>query len=217
MTGWITPRRFHEAEGVDDWRMLARGVCAHFITSSLARGIALVGEIGKVFGNSPSAPEIDLRDDGVTVLLPADPTHGLRQSDVERAKAISAVAHDLDLAADPAAAQDIQLTIDATDISAVRAFWRAVLGYRERNDDVDLLDPRSRGPALWFQQMDRPRTQRNRIHVDIFVPHDQAEVRVAAALAAGGRLVSDDLAPAWWTLADPEGNEADIATWMGRD
>jgi hypothetical protein len=47
--------------------------------------------------------------------------------------------------------------------------------------------------------------------------HDQAEARVAAALAAGGTLVSDRFAPMWWTLADPEGNEVDLATWIGRD
>jgi 4a-hydroxytetrahydrobiopterin dehydratase len=40
---------------------------------------------------------------------------------------------------------------------------------------------------------------------------------VAAALAAGGRLVSDEHAPEWWTLADAEGNEVDVATWQGRD
>ena len=65
--------------------------------------------------------------------------------------------------------------------------------------------------------MDAPREQRNRIHLDVFVPHDQAEARIAAALDAGGRLVSDAHAPAWWTLADAEGNEADVATWMGRE
>ena len=43
------------------------------------------------------------------------------------------------------------------------------------------------------------------------------EARVAAAIAAGGHLVSDEHAPMWWTLADAEGNEADIATTMGRD
>jgi Glyoxalase-like domain len=41
--------------------------------------------------------------------------------------------------------------------------------------------------------------------------------RVAAALAAGGTLVNDRFAPMWWTLADPEGNEVDLATWVGRD
>jgi Glyoxalase-like domain len=58
------------------------------------------------------------------------------------------------------------------------------------------------------------RSERNRIHIDVWVPHDQAEARVAAALAAGGRMVTDEHAPAWWTLADPEGNEADVCTWQ---
>jgi len=61
--------------------------------------------------------------------------------------------------------------------------------------------------------MDAPRPQRNRIHIDVYVPHDQAETRVAAALAAGGHIVSDENAPEWWTLADSEGNEVDVAPW----
>jgi 4a-hydroxytetrahydrobiopterin dehydratase len=43
-----------------------------------------------------------------------------------------------------------------------------------------------------------------------------AETRVAAAIAAGGRLRSDEHAPEWWTLADAEGNEVDVATVLGR-
>ena len=79
------------------------------------------------------------------------------------------------------------------------------------------VDPYGRAPAFWFQQMDAPRPQRNRIHVDVTVPHDVAEQRITAALAAGGTLVSDKAAPAFWVLADPEGNEACICTWQGRD
>ena len=60
--------------------------------------------------------------------------------------------------------------------------------------------------------MDAPRPQRNRVHVDVFVPNDAAEARVAAALAAGGRLVDDSHAPDWWTLADAEGNEVPPGT-----
>ena len=74
---------------------------------------------------------------------------------------------------------------------------------------------------LFFQPMAADdtarRTQRNRTHVDVFVPDDQAEARAAAALAAGGRVVDDAAAPAWWTLADPEGNEVDIAVAVGRE
>jgi 4a-hydroxytetrahydrobiopterin dehydratase len=98
----------------------------------------------------------------------------------------------------------------------VMPFWAAVLGYDQTGDE-DLDDPGSRWPSIWFQQMDLPREERNRIHIDVWVPHDQAETRVRAAIEAGGRLVSDDHAPAWWTLADPEGNEVDIATVSGRD
>ena len=65
--------------------------------------------------------------------------------------------------------------------------------------------------------MDASRSQRNRIHVDVSVPHDEAAHRIAAALAAGGRLLSDAEAPAFWVLADPEGNEACVTTWQGRD
>jgi 4a-hydroxytetrahydrobiopterin dehydratase len=89
-----------------------------------------------------------------------------------------------------------------------------VLGYRDV--DGQLVDPLGRGPTVWFQQMDAPRPQRNRLHVDVVVAHDVAEERVAAALAAGGTLVSDDRARAWWVLADREGNEACVCTWQDR-
>jgi 4a-hydroxytetrahydrobiopterin dehydratase len=140
---------------------------------------------------------------------------GLSGRDVALARQISAAARMLEVVADPASVQDVQLTIDALVSADVMPFWQAVLGYKQVGDE-DLLDPRDEGPPIWFQPMNAARPQRNRIHVDVFVPHDQAEVRVAAALAAGGHLVRDDHAPAWWTLADAEGNEADVATWLGR-
>jgi 4a-hydroxytetrahydrobiopterin dehydratase len=55
------------------------------------------------------------------------------------------------------------------------------------------------------------------VHIDVFVPHDVAEARVAAALAAGGRLIDDSQAPDHWLLADAEGNEVDVATTYERD
>jgi hypothetical protein len=65
--------------------------------------------------------------------------------------------------------------------------------------------------------MDAPRPQRNRIHLDVSVPHDEAQRRIQAALAAGGTITYDAEAPAFWVLADLEGNEACITTWQGRD
>ena len=40
---------------------------------------------------------------------------------------------------------------------------------------------------------------------------------MTAAIAAGGHLVSDSRAPAFWVLADVEGNEACVCTWQARD
>ena len=117
--------------------------------------------------------------------------------------------------AEPSAAQDVQVSIDALVSADVMPFWRAVLGYDERGDE-DLVDPHASGPSFWFQDMSAPRPQRNRSHIDVCVAHDQAEARVAAGVAPGGRIVRDR-APTWWTLADPEGNEVDIATLLGRD
>jgi 4a-hydroxytetrahydrobiopterin dehydratase len=216
MTEQITPRQFHEAAGCEDWRVLFGGACAHFRTGSFAVGVALVDAIGRLTDTANHHPEVDVRSEGVTVRLRTDDLGGLSERDVELARQISAAARELSVPADPTAVQSVQATIDALVPPQVMPFWRAVLGYRQVGDE-DLVDPHGRGPSFWFQQMDAPRPQRNRIHVDVSVPHDQAEARLAAALAAGGRLVSDEYAPAWWTLADAEGNEADVATWMGRD
>jgi 4a-hydroxytetrahydrobiopterin dehydratase len=220
MSRSISPRQFHEAEGVEDWRVVADGVCASFRTESFAAGARLVAAIGALPGLDDHPPDVDVRPDGVTVRLVtiAQDDFGLTERDLVLAREISAVARALGLSADRSAVQTVFVTIDALDLPTVMPFWRAVLGYVNRADSPeDLIDPRFRGPSLWFQQMDAPRPGRNRIHVDVWVPHDLAEARVAAAIDAGGRLVSDRQAPAWWVLADPEGNEVCIGTWQGRD
>ena len=113
--------------------------------------------------------------------------------------------------------QALEIAVDALHIAAVRPFWRALLDYVDEPQGVGLVDPRGQSPALWFQQMDAPRPQRNRIPIDVAVAHDQAASRIAAALAAGGTLVSAAEAPAFWMLADAEGNEACVTTWQGRE
>jgi 4a-hydroxytetrahydrobiopterin dehydratase len=188
MGGRITPRRFHEADGVEDWRVLGEGACAYFRTGSFAAGVRLVQAIGELPGLDDHHPDVDVRHAGVTVRLISitDDYYGLSEGHVELARRISAVARELGLPAAPAAVQTVQITIDALVSAEVLPFWRAVLGYEYRSDspDEDLVDPRGRGPSFWFQPMDAPRPQRNRVHIDVWVPHDQAEARVAAA---GGR------------------------------
>src|SRR4029078_4547874 len=107
--------------------------------------------------------------------------------DLELTRAISAIAQDQGAAPDPSNVETFQIAIHALSIPDLLPFGRAVLGYVDRDDGgEDLIDPRGRGPIIWFQRMDAPRPQRNRIHVDIWVPDDQAEARVAAALPPRG-------------------------------
>jgi 4a-hydroxytetrahydrobiopterin dehydratase len=212
MSETVTPQRFHET----DWRVVRDDASTHFRTGSFAAGVALVNAIGRLADDANHHPDVDLRPDGVTVRLRREGVGGRSEREVVLARQISEAARELGAPVDLTGLQIVQVAIDALVIPDVLPFWRAVLGYREVGDE-DLIDPHFQGPPFWFQQMDAPRPQRNRIHIDVYVPHDQAEARVAAAIAAGGHVVSDESAPGWWTLADAEGNEVDIASWPDRD
>ncbi|MFR9787464.1 VOC family protein [Streptomyces sp. MB22_4] len=207
----IRPQQFHEAAGVEDWRVVGDGACAYFRSGSFAVGARFVQAIGETPGIEAGHLDVDVRQEGVTVRLVTitDDYCGLTGYHVDTARRIPAVARTLGIPADPSGVQTVQVTIDALAGPEVVAFWRALLGYEARaNSGEDLVDPRRRGAPFHFQRMDAPRPQRNRVHVDVWVPYDQAESRTAAALAAGGRLVNDADAPSNRVLADPEGNEA---------
>ena len=140
--------------------------------------------------------------------------------DLDLAQQISKVARQQGLEADPSQIQSILIIPGAPDIKKVMPFWQAVMGYVRRPDspEEDLVDPRDRGNAFWFEQMEQARPgELGAIHLALWMPLEEAQKRVDAALAAGGHLVSDDFAPAWWTLADAYGNEVDVATIAHRD
>ena len=85
--------------------------------------------------------------------------------------------------AEPAEVQHVSLTLDAYVSDDVMPFWRAVLGY-DHIGPADLADRRRQGPAVTFQDMQTPRTERSRLHIDVSVPHDQAEALTMADLVA---------------------------------
>jgi 4a-hydroxytetrahydrobiopterin dehydratase len=222
MTDLINPKQFHESEGVEDWRVVGDGACAYFRTGSFAASVRLVQAIAQLPGVEDHTPDVDLRHDGVTVRLITytDDYYGMSQRDVEMARLISATAAGLGLSADPSAVQSLIVIPGALAPAEVMPFWRAALGYEPRRDSPaeDLVDPRGRWPGFWFEKMKSPRADGGgAIHVAMWVPYEQAKARVAAALAAGGRMVRDEFAPSWWTLADAAGNEVDISTTRGRD
>ena len=208
--GWLSPEEFRASEGVEDWRLLGDAVYGFFPTDSLAASARLVQAIAELPDvDVDGQPDVDIRPEGVTVRLTTITTGlffcGYSARSVEAARQISAAARELGIPADPTRVQHIQVSIDALAIPEVMPFWREALGYEFRRDtEEDVVDPRGRGPSFWFQQMDAPRPQRNRIHVDIAVPPEQSEARIAAVLAADGRRADPDHP---WILSDPEGNE----------
>ena len=221
-TDGLTVTQFREAGGTEDWPVLGEGACAFFPTDSLASGARFVAAIAALPGIDGHPPDIDIRPGGVTVRVVtwAADWGGMTQRDVELARAISALAREHGLTADPTMVESIgPIVIGAVDVAGVMPFWQALMGYERRLDtpDEDLVDPRGRGPGLWFEPIERRDPARNEMHIACWVPYEQAQARIDAALAAGGRMVYDKRAPAWWTLADPEGNEGDIATTMTRN
>jgi 4a-hydroxytetrahydrobiopterin dehydratase len=210
-----------ESEGVEDWRVIGDGMCA-FFRGSFAEGARLVQAVAELPDLDPHHPDADLRHDGVTFRLVtvADDWYGPSTRDVELARQTSRLAREHGLEADPSAVQSVLIVPGAPLPADVMPFWQAILGYEPRPDSPaeDLIDPRWRGPAFWFEQMKEPRPDGGgAIHVAVWLPYELAEARIAAALAAGGRMVRDEFAPAWWTLADSAGNEADISTIKSRD
>lgn len=213
----VTAGEFHQLPDLDDWRVSLGRIEATFRTGSFGAGAQLVARIAAAADEADHHPDIDLRYPGVVhVVLSTHSTGGLSDLDVDLARRISALVSEVGATAEPRRAQATEIAIDALDIPKVLPFWRAVFGYVDDGERA-LVDPQRIGPAVWFQQMDAPRPQRNRIHLDVTVAHDEAEARVEAALAAGGTLLTDQYAKAFWVLADAEGNEACICTWQDRD
>jgi len=211
------------------WRLVLGELRTEVRTGSLALAADVAARAAAVAG-AEGHLRLDVRADRVLLSLQTAAAAWVTERDVELARDISTVVDEMRLhtvsgvdlgGGGERAVQMLEIGIDALDAAAIRPFWAAVLGYVDepgRSGPWDgLIDPLGQGPAVWFQEMDAPRPQRNRIHFDVSVPHDEAEPRIRAALAAGGKLLSDASAPAFWVLADAEGNEACVTTWQGRD
>lgn len=157
MTDRILSRQFHAAVGAEAWRVLPDGAYAFFASDSFPRSVRFVEEIGRLVHDGDH-PDIDIRHDGVTVLIRAfkGGVFGLVRADLDLARAISAAARELGLAGDPAAVQSLSIIPGATNRRAIMPFWQVVLGFERRPDspDEDLVDPHGRLAPFWFEEMD---------------------------------------------------------------
>ncbi|WP_375504053.1 VOC family protein [uncultured Jatrophihabitans sp.] len=207
------------------WRVVLGTLLAGVPVESLAQGVDVAGLAERACGAAADEHlRVDVRPERVELSVQTRAAAAHTDRDVELARAITAAligaGYEFVAPSGHRPVQALEIAIDALDVAAIRPFWMAVLGYVDQpgaDNGHGLIDPAGQGPSVWFQQMDEPRPQRNRIHFDVAVAHDDARRRVSAALDAGGRLVSDLSARAFWILADVEGNEVCVCTWQDRD
>ncbi len=112
------------------------------------------------------------------------------------------------------------LVFDSLHPAGLARFWAAVLDeYDIRPYDRDELerlaaaglspdtDPQvavdGPGPTLFFQQVQEPKNERNRLHLDVEASDRSAEVKRLLELGAAVRDEHEDLT----VMLDPEGNE----------
>ena len=177
------------------WRYILGVLRTYVRVGSLAQAAEVARRVVAAAGpDADACLQLDVRRDRLVLTLQSLDTNQVTAREAEVARRISAAVTELGLATDagvggPRSAQLLEIAIDALDIPAVRPFWAAVLGYDE-GGGKNLVDPESVRPLVWFQQMDAPRPQRNRIHFDVSVPHDEAEARMAGGrgAAAGSGL-----------------------------
>jgi len=202
---------------LDDWRMLAQALHARFRTGDFVTGLAFVTAVAEAAEQANHHPDVTLTYTYVDLSLISHDVGHLTRRDTDLARRISEIAGERGIHTEPSVVTEVELALDTADLAAVAPFWAALLtGTTDSVDGDDVVDPSGRVPLLWFQHTDAHETPRQRFHIDLWVPHDVADERIATAVAAGGRVVDDSSAPAFVVLADPDGNRACVCTCLGR-
>jgi 4a-hydroxytetrahydrobiopterin dehydratase len=204
--GW---KAFLAADGVDDWAVLHGGATAAFVVGSMTDAVSLAEVIAAVPGLEDAGAILTIAGPRLTVRLTRD-IWRLETHHIDLARAVSTVARANSATADRASVQEVQLAMAAKPDAIDKPFWAAVLGYTPLADD-NVVDPLGHGSTVWMQELDADKPLRHAMHVDVSVPRDQARARLDAALAAGGRIVTES--NEHWTLSDGAGNRVCIAVW----
>ena len=111
------------------------------------------------------------------------------------------------------------LSMDCADSAALADFWGKALGRpvspgKVAGDTaVDAAGPES-GPRMLFHNTPEPKTGSNGFHLVLVTDSYDEEIERLSGL--GARALNETKLPEvrWTTLADPEGNEFDLANWQ---
>ena len=210
-----------------DWRKLAQGLHARYVVADFAAAARFAMAITEAVGDVGDHLRAVLGDGYVDLkLISQDAVYrdddGLDHTvewathvDVDLARRITDVAAQQGARPEVSAITTVELALDTAHGDGIGRFWSALL----TGDDAargrgtignDVRDAGGRVPYLWFQETDEHETPRQRFHLDVFVPRDHAEQRIAAALAAGGVVASRTAD--YTILADQDGNRACVNT-----
>lgn len=217
----LTVTEVREAD-LADWRQILGRLRARFRTGDFATGLALVNQIGEAAEVAGHHPDLSLSYGEVIVTLSSHDVQGLTGRDLDLAREISRRAAGLGLEADVSGLTQLEIGLDTADGQRLTPFYAALLGGEV--DHGGPVDPSGQVPTVWWQQPEQEPDEfglpeqsfEQRWHFDVWVPHDEGERRLQAVLDAGGRLVSDRAAPAYWVVEDADGNRACICTPTGR-
>jgi 4a-hydroxytetrahydrobiopterin dehydratase len=224
----LTGEQIAEAN-LTDWRKLGQGLHARYVASDFGAGVSFVAAVGDAGDALGHYPRVSITDRYVDLKLVSNDAvyrdrdgtehvvDWVTQKDLTLARRITAIATEQGVRADPASITAIELALDTAHAATIAPVWSALLtgsaealGRGTIGDDI--RDATERVPILWFQDTDEHETPRQRFHIDVQVPYDVAEQRIAAAVAAGAVIVDDGRAPWTTVLADQDGNKACVGT-----
>lgn len=209
----ITPSDVLNAD-LNDWALLAGKLRARFITENFAAGTAFVAQVTQLAEASNHHPDVTLTYPFVELTLISHDENGVTERDLDLARQISSLAADQGVDSATVELVDVKIGLDTADRATLAEFWAVAL-------DGAVVDGRVVGshpsiPVLWFQPSEPHSAPRQRFHFDIWIDQGTLDDRIAAALAAGGTVVSDERRPAFVVIADPDGNRACFCTSLGR-
>jgi hypothetical protein len=119
------------------------------------------------------------------------------------------------------------VTFDCRDALVVGRFWSAAtgrpldpeassefasIGFQGRRDQEGWGPvERDADPTWLFAQVPEPKAAKNRLHLDVIAADPEAEIARLVELGATRVADRDEYGYTWTLMADPEGNEFDLA------
>ena len=198
----------------DGWLHVPDALTTRIRTGDFAAGLRLINAIAAAAEEMNHHPDLVLRYAEVDVRLTSHDVGGVTERDLRLAAEVGELAEAAGLRPACEGLATLELALDTPELARVKPFWQAVL----RMDDVSPQDLAHRSgdiPLIWFQESgsDEPRQH---WHLDVWVDPGQVDDLINRAEEAGGRLVTDEYAPSFWVLADPEGNKVCLCTQQER-